>query len=258
MLPETAKRPLSLLRLPDGLEGEQFFQKHLGKGFPGALREMNVARKGEGADPRMYVTDARGLVAAVQMGTVEFHHSQVRADRLDRPDRLVIDLDPDEGLSFAKVRDAAVLVRDLLAEAGLPTRVMVTGGKGVHLLANLRRTVSVEAAELFARVLATHLAEVRPKDFVAVMSKEKRKGLIFIDWLRNQNGGTAVAPWSVRAHEGAPVAVPVEWDGLKILKRADGFRVPDALEAPVLGLPEKASIGENAARRVLEAIDSLK
>lgn len=229
MLVTARNRPLSLLRLPDGLEGQQFFQKHRGKGFPDAMRQIDLTNaKGEVQD-KMYLSGPASLIAAVQMGTLEFHIEGVRIDKPLAPDRMVFDLDPDEGLGFPVVRDAAALIRDLLDEVGLASWPMVTGGKGVHVVVPLRRTASTQTVALFARVFANLLADKRPKAFTATMSKAERKGKIFIDWLRNDNGSTAIAPFSLRARPGAPVAVPVSWDDLKRLRRADGFGMKDAL-----------------------------
>lgn len=238
MLEEAADRPLSLVRLPEGLEGERFFQKHPGKGFPDELRIVEIEESDGARAPYGYVADAAGLVAAVQMGTIEFHLWGARRDRLDRPDRLVFDLDPDEGLGFAEVRSAARDLRDRLAGLGLETWAMVTGGKGVHIVVPLRRTVGWETAKLFTRGVAAMMAQAEPGRFTADLSKARRKGRIFIDYLRNERGATAVAPFSVRARSGAPVAVPVTWDELDALRSAAAF-----------GTDAAAERGWNAVRR---------
>ena len=234
LLDEARSRPLSLLRLPDGLDGQQFFQKHRGKGFPAPMREMQLPdAKGEMQD-KMYLTTPASLIAAVQMGTLEFHIEGVRTDKPQSPDRMVFDLDPDEGLGFVAVRDAAFVIRDLLAEAGLASWAMVSGGKGVHVTVPLRRNASTQSVALFSRIFATLLAERRPKNFTAKMSKAERRGRIFIDWLRNDAGSTAIAPFSLRARPGAPVAMPVTWDELRGLRRANGFTMKDALARDTL------------------------
>ena len=227
MLPHAGDRPVSLVRLPEGLGGESFFQKHAGKGFPAQIRETEI----EGEDePALYVRDAAGLVAGAQMGVIEFHVRGVHRDRPDRPDRLVFDLDPDEGLGWGDVRRAAFDLRDRLQTLGLPSWPMVTGGKGVHIVCDIKRTVPWSTATLFARTLTTVLADEEPDRFVAVMSKAKRTGRIFIDWLRNQPQATAVAPFSLRARPGATVAVPVSWDVLETLPGANVFTIRDALD----------------------------
>lgn len=227
MLPHVKDRPLSLVRLPEGLEGESFFQKHAGKGFPAQIRQTEI----EGEDePALYIRDAAGLVAGAQMGVIEYHMRGVHRDRPDRPDRLVFDLDPDEGLGWAEVKRAAFDLRDRLEALGLPSWSMVTGGKGVHIVCDIKRTVPWETATLFARTLTTVLADEEPERFVAVMSKAKRRGRIFIDWLRNQPQSTAVSPFSLRARPGATVAVPVSWDVLEGLKSAGAFDIRSALD----------------------------
>ena len=161
------------------------------------------------------------------MGTVEFHVWGARTDRLDRPDRLVFDLDPDEGLGWDAVRDAAFEVRDRLHRLGLASGAIVTGGKGVHVWLPLRRSRGWDTVKLFAKTFAHVMAEKAPDRYTATMSKSKRKGRIFIDWLRNERGATAIAPYSLRARQGAPVAVPVTWDELAELKSAKAFSLGD-------------------------------
>ena len=256
LLEAARDRPLSLLRLPDGLDGQQFFQKHRGKGFPAPMRAMQLPdAKGEMQD-RMYLSSPASLIAAVQMGTLEFHIEGVRTDKPQSPDRMIFDLDPDEGMGFAAVRDAAFLIRDLLAEAGLPSWAMVSGGKGVHVTVPLRRTASTQSVALFSRIFATLLAERRPKSFTAKMSKAERRGRIFIDWLRNDAGSTAVAPFSLRARPGAPVAMPVTWDELRGLRRANGFGMKEALarDTSVLRAIKAGSLSDRSVAAVTEAL----
>lgn len=239
MLQDAADRPLSLVRLPEGLGGERFFQKHPGKGFPAALKTVMIEDSG-GPAPYGYLSDAASIVAAVQMGTVEFHIRGARRDRLDRPDRLVLDLDPDEGLGFATVRRAALDLRALLQELGLESWALLSGGKGVHLVIPLRRTVSWDTAKLFCRGVAELAAAREPKRFLSEMSKARRKNRIFIDWLRNDRSATAIAPFSVRARPGAPVACPVRWEELPGIRRASAFGFEAALERGWAGVTPPA------------------
>ena len=253
MLDEAADRPLSLLRLPEGMEGERFFQKHPGKGFPDALKTVEITEKDGEAEPYAYVTDAAGIVGAVQMGTVEFHIWGARRDRIERPDRLVFDLDPDEGLKFAEVKSAAADLRDRLADLGLACWPLLTGGKGIHLVIPLRRTIGWDTAKLFCRGVATLMAQHQPKRFTAQMSKARRTDRIFIDWLRNERGSTAIAPFSVRARPGAPVAMPVAWDELSGIRSASAFGTDAAHERGWQGVvrPELQTI----SRGVSEALE---
>ncbi|AJY44631.1 DNA ligase D [Martelella endophytica] len=227
MLEASGERPFSLLRYPSGIADEGFFQKHAGKGFPDELTEIDIEEKDGSTAQYLYTKKPAGFVAAAQFGTIEFHGWGSRVDRLERPDRLIFDLDPDEGLGFAETKKAAFDMRDLLEELGLAATAMVTGGKGIHVTVPLRRTVSWDTLKMFAKTFAHILAEREPERFTATMSKEKRKGKIFIDWLRNERGATAIMPYSVRAREGAPVATPVTWEELKPMKSAAAFTLPD-------------------------------
>ncbi len=248
MLVETADRPLSLVRMPEGLAGERFFQKHRGKGWPDALKTVEIEESNGKTADYMYVTNAAGLVAAVQMGTLEFHVWGARRDRLDRPDRMVFDLDPDEGVAFPDVAAAARDIRDILADLGLPSWPLVTGGKGVHVVVPLRRTAGWDTVKLYARVFAQGLAAAHPDRFLAEMSKAKRKGRIFVDWLRNERGATAVAPFSMRARPGAPVAVPVGWDELRRLQSAASFDAAAALSRDWSAASVPDAVGLNRSR----------
>jgi bifunctional non-homologous end joining protein LigD len=253
MLREAADRPLSLVRLPEGLAGERFFQKHRGRGWPDAVRTVMVEEAGGKAAEYMYVTDAAGLVGAVQMGTLEFHIWGARRDRLDRPDRMVFDLDPDEGLPFAEVARAAADLRAILGDLSLPSWPLVTGGKGVHVIVPLRRVAGWDTVRLFARVFAQGLEASEPRRFVAGMSKARRKGRIFVDWLRNDRGATAIAPFSLRARPGAPAAVPVSWEELAGLKAASAFDARSALARDWEGVGVPDPVGLGAAR--IEALE---
>jgi bifunctional non-homologous end joining protein LigD len=252
ILPTLARRPLSLLRLPEGLDGERFFQKHATEGFPDAIRRVPIADAEGGTEAWMTVDDAAGLVAAVQMGTVEFHPWGARIDRPDRPERLVFDLDPDESLGFAEVTSAAITLRDRLADLGLGSWAMLSGGKGVHVVVPLRRTAGWETAKLFAQVFARMLAEVEPHRFTATVAKRARRGRIFIDWMRNERGATAVAPFTVRARPTAPVAMPVAWDELGTMTRADAFGMEAARERAWsdLAMPSPAALGKGVLDRL--------
>ncbi|WP_322867960.1 DNA ligase D [Aquicoccus sp. G2-2] len=227
MIAAMGHRPLSLLRCPDGISDDCFFQKHPGKGWPEELQQLEIEEKDGETGTYLYATRPEALVAAAQMGTIEFHIWGARTDRLERPDRMVFDLDPDEGLDWADVRSAAFDMRDRLDELGLASVPMVTGGKGVHVCLHLRRSHNWEVVAGFAKTLAHLMAEAAPDRYTATMSKAKRKGRIFIDWLRNERGQTAIAPYSLRARPGAPVAMPVTWDELQHLKSPNGFAISD-------------------------------
>jgi bifunctional non-homologous end joining protein LigD len=227
IMPHLGNRLLSLVRCPDGASGQCFFQKHDAKGFPTELKRMEIAESDGKTDTYLYASGLEALIAGVQMGTLEFHIWGSRIDDIEKPDRLVFDLDPDEGLSFADVRKAAVDVRDRLAGLGLKTVAMVTGGKGVHVIAPLQRRAEWPQVKAFAKGFAKMLEDDAPDRYVATMSKAKRKGRIFVDYLRNERGSTAISPYSTRARRGAPVAVPVSWDELTTLDAANTFHIAD-------------------------------
>ncbi|MEX3314960.1 DNA ligase D [Sulfitobacter sp. PS-8MA] len=220
-------RPLSLFRCPSGIDGQCFFQKHDSGGMPEALSRVQIEESDGKAADYLYSTRPEGLIAAAQMGSLEYHIWGARVDRLDRPDRLVFDLDPDEGLDWQDVRAAAFEVRDALDALGLRAGAIVTGGKGVHVWLALRRTRSWETLKLFSKTFAHVMAARAPERYTATMSKAKRKGRVFIDWLRNERGATAIAPYSLRARPGAPVAVPVTWAELEKLDAPNGFQMND-------------------------------
>lgn len=228
MLPFAASRPLSLVRCPQGRAKKCFYQKHDNGGFGKGVKSVPIEEKDGGTEDYLYIEDARGLLECVQMGTIEFHGWGARSDAVEQPERMVFDLDPDEGLDFGAVRDAALDIRKHLADIGLASFAMVTGGKGVHVVVPLTPGHSWDAHKSFAERFARALAQAEPERFTATMSKAKRKGRIFIDWLRNQRGSTAVMPYSARARENAPVAAPVAWNDLKGMEDAQRFSIADA------------------------------
>ena len=228
MLPFAAQRPVSLVRCPQGRAKKCFFQKHDSGGFGDAVHHVPIAEKDGGTEDYLYVEDRRGILQCVQMGTIEFHGWASRSSGVEAPDRMIFDLDPDEGLDFAAVKSAAVHIRDRLADIGLVSFAMLSGGKGVHVVVPLRRGHDWAAHKDFARRFAEALSVVEPDRFTATMSKAKRKGRIFIDWLRNQRGSTAILPYSARARSTAPVAVPVAWDELGQIDNAHPFSIDDA------------------------------
>ena len=228
LLPFAARRPISLVRCPQGRGKQCFFQKHDSGSFGPHVHTVPIREGDGGTDDYLYVEDAAGLLACVQMGTIEFHAWGSRSDAVEAPDRLIFDLDPDEGLSFADTVSAAQHLRGRLSDLGLTTFAMLSGGKGVHVVAPLTPGHDWDTHKDFARRFAEALSLAEPDRFVATMSKAKRKGRIFIDWLRNQRGATAVVPYSARAREGAPVAVPVTWAELAKAENAHPYGIGDA------------------------------
>lgn len=228
MMPWLDHRPISLVRCPQGRGKACFFQKHDAGSFGGHVRAVAIREKDGGTEDYLYVDSPAGLLACVQMGTIEFHGWGSRVPAIEAPDRLVFDLDPDEGLGFDAVRRAALDLKRMLGDLGLVSFPLLTGGKGIHVVVPLLPQREWPEVKDFAHRFALALAETEPDRFVATMSKAKRKGRIFIDYLRNQRGATAILPYSARARPNAPVAAPLAWDELPDLAGAAGFTIRDA------------------------------
>jgi bifunctional non-homologous end joining protein LigD len=210
-LPYLEGRPLTLVRCPDGTSGEMFYQKKAGSWTPPQLRRFAVPEKGE---EHLFVDSVPGLVALAQAGILEVHPWNSRVARLEEPDQVIFDLDPDETLPFSRVTAAARRVRALLTEKGLASFVKTTGGKGLHVCVPLVPESGWQELEEFTRAVALRLARDEPGTFTANMAKAQRKGKIYVDYLRNVRGANAVGPFSTRARAGAPVSAPVGWDEL--------------------------------------------
>jgi bifunctional non-homologous end joining protein LigD len=228
MLPWTANRPVSLVRCPQGRARKCFFQKHDAGSFGPHVHHIPIREKKGEIEDYLFVRDQAGLIACVQMGTIEFHGWGARVDEVEKPDRLVFDIDPDEGLGFDKVRKAARDLRRQLADVGLQSFAMLTGGKGVHVIVPLTPRAEWPQVRDFAQRFAAALATAEPDRFTANLSKASRKGRMFLDYLRNQRGATAILPFSARAREGAPVAAPIAWDELEDAESGARFTVRDA------------------------------
>ncbi len=227
---DLARRPMTLIRCPQGRSKHCFFQKHdSGTMGPHVLHVPVTESNGETQD-YLYVEEPVGALECVQMNTIEFHGWGSRVDPLEMPDRLVFDLDPDVGLDFDKVKAAAVRLRALLADLGLTTFPLLSGGKGIHVIAPLDQTRDWPTVKSFAERFTRAIAQAEPEMFTANIRKVERKGRIFLDWLRNQRGATAVMPYSARAREGAPVAAPIAWEELDGLTGANIYSIRDADE----------------------------
>ncbi|TCP09839.1 DNA ligase D [Caldimonas thermodepolymerans] len=213
LMPHLRKRPLSLLRCPQGAGGECFFQKHIETRLPPGVVGVEVPAS-DGPDTQVMVSRPEGIVALAQYGTLELHTWGARTPRLEKADRLTMDLDPDPTLPWSQVVEAARLTRVLLEELGLRPFLKTTGGKGLHVVVPLKATRGWDEVKAFARAVATRLASVAPQRFTAQLSKSRRRGRIFVDYLRNGRGATAIAAYSLRARDGAPVAMPLHWDAL--------------------------------------------
>jgi bifunctional non-homologous end joining protein LigD len=213
MLPHVKDRPLTLVRCPNGVQGKCFFQKHIKEGAPDAVQAVEIA---EGGKPELYmaVHDLPGLIALAQLGVLEVHTWGCHRDQVEKPDKLVFDIDPDEGLEWDLVIEAAMELRERLMDVGLQSFVQTTGGKGLHVVAPVARRASWEQHKDFSHAIAQSMAKEHPDRYLTKMSKSLRKGKIFLDYLRNGRGATAIAPYSTRARAGATVATPITWDEL--------------------------------------------
>jgi len=227
MLPHIAKRPLSLVRLPTGSK-KPFFQKHDSGGFPDAFKKVKITETTGPTDIYLYIEDVAGLAASVQMNALELHIWGSHIDKLEQPDRIIFDIDPDEGLDFQATKDAAVSFRDRLETMGLKTYAMVTGGKGIHVIAPLKPKLEWPEVKAFCHGFASLVAREEPDRFTDNIRKVNRKGRMFVDYLRNERGATAVAPFSTRAKTGCTCAVPVAWDELDTLTGANLFSIEQA------------------------------
>ncbi|MDB5682655.1 MAG: ATP-dependent ligase [Sphingomonas bacterium] len=228
MLEWLGDRPVSLVRCPQGRAKQCFFQKHDAGSFGDAVKHVPIREKDGSHQPYLYVDDARGLLTCVQMGAIEFHGWGSKIADVEMADRLVFDLDPDEGLGFEAVKVAAAQLRDVLADMGLPSDPLLSGGKGVHVCVALDATRDWVAVKDFASRFARAISAAHPVRFTANMKKTERTGRIFLDWLRNQRGATAILPYAVRARANAPVAAPVTWDELAALDTAARYTIKDA------------------------------
>jgi bifunctional non-homologous end joining protein LigD len=216
MMPHLASRPLSLVRCPEGVGHPCFFQKHIGQGLPEGIGSVKIRDK-KGGPPEDYVTLAapEGLPGLAQMGVLEIHPWGSRNDALETPDMLIFDLDPDEAIAWETLTAAAQNVRRRLRKLGLESFVKTTGGKGLHVVAPIVPEHDWTVIKNFAHAFAAQIEKSDPDLYLIKMTKAARKGKIFLDYLRNERGATAVAPFSPRARPGVHVALPLSWTGLK-------------------------------------------
>jgi bifunctional non-homologous end joining protein LigD len=228
MAPFIVNRPLALLRCPDGVGGQCFFQKHAWRGQSKEILEANDP-KDKGGQTIIAIDGLPGLLGLVQGGVLEIHPWGSRLDDLERPDLITMDLDPGPDVTWAAVIEAAGEVRERLGEAGLESFVKTSGGKGLHVVAPLKPRAGWDAVKAFAKGIADAMASDAPERFVATVSKSKRKGRILVDYLRNGRGATAVAPYSTRARAGAAVSMPLAWEELGPAVGPAYFTVENAL-----------------------------
>jgi len=247
---DAARRPMTLIRCPGGRTGECFFQKHDKGTFGPRVKQIPIEEKDGHTEDYLYLDDIQGLLACVQMGTIEFHGWGSRIEKVEYPDRLVFDLDPDVGLGFDKVKAAAARLKSLLEDLGLKSFPLLSGGKGIHVVVPLDQTKDWPTVKSFADRFSRAISEAEPQTFTANIRKVERKGRIFLDWLRNQRGATAVMPYSARAREGAPVSAPVTWEELDDFESGHHFSIRDA-DALLKRASAKALAGWGKAKQAL-------
>jgi bifunctional non-homologous end joining protein LigD len=221
ILPHLSGRVLSLVRHPSGVDQKGFFAKHAWHGLSTAVRRVDVGEK----DKMLVLDSLEGLIELVQAGVVEIHPWGSTVEHLEHPDRLIFDLDPADDVPWSAVIEAATDVRDRLEDSGLKSFVKTSGGKGLHVVLPIEPRTSWEDAKKFTQSIAETMAKARPDRYVAIMSKSARRGRIFIDYIRNGRGATAVAAYSTRALPVASVSTPLAWDELSETIRADHFRI---------------------------------
>ena len=227
MLPYISKRILSIVRCPKGISQTCFFKKH-----PGMDNKYVVTIPISTSDGKIedyfYIDNVSGIISEAQMGTLEFHTWGSRIDELEKPDLMVFDLDPDEGMNLATVRQGVVDLKSILTELSVISYLKISGGKGYHVVVPLRPAVSWDVFHDFAKRVAEVMEQKWPDRYTSNVRKAKRKDKIFIDWMRNGRGATSIAPYSIRARKGAKVSMPIAWDELYTVA-PDGVSMADAL-----------------------------
>jgi bifunctional non-homologous end joining protein LigD len=224
MLPHVSGRPLMVLRCPDGVNGECFYQKHPSRGLPNAVMAIRIEEK-KGPKEHLTIDSLAGLLGLVQIGGLEIHTWGSRNESLDCPDRLTFDLDPAEDLPWERVVEAALRVKEELARLGLQAFVKTTGGKGLHVVTPIEPTVPWDKAKAFSKRVVEQIAKAEPGRYLTTMRKDKRRGRVFLDYLRNGKGATSVCAYSTRAKPGALVATPLTWQELSAGARPEQFDV---------------------------------
>jgi bifunctional non-homologous end joining protein LigD len=227
MLPYVSHRILSIVRCPKGISQACFYKKHPGPDNKGIVT-MPVMNSGGEKEEYFYIEDASGLVYEAQMGTLEFHTWGSRIEELEKPDMMVFDLDPDEGMDLLQVRQGVKDTKSILEQLSLKSYLKTSGGKGYHVVVPFRPSADWEAFHAFARRVAEVMEQQWPDRYTSNVRKNKRTGRIFIDWIRNGRGATSIAPYSIRARKGARISMPIAWDELDTTA-PDGITMAEAL-----------------------------
>jgi bifunctional non-homologous end joining protein LigD len=230
LLPHVTGRPLSIVRCPQGRASKCFYQKHHDDKFPEGVKGVPI-RDSSGIEQYLMVDSLEGLIGLAQIGALELHPWGARSDDVDRPDRMFFDLDPSPEVAWPRVVEAARRLRAMLEDLGLESFVKTTGGKGLHVVVPLQRKSGWDEMKSFSKSLAERVVRESPSEYIATASKARRTGKIFIDYLRNGRGATAVAPYSTRALANAPVSMPIRWDALGPKLRSDRYTLSNVAAA---------------------------
>ena len=224
ILPHIRQRPLSVVRCPEGVGHECFFQRHIAAGQLAHVYDTGIPVSGR-TENYVTIRDVRGLLSLVQWGVIELHPWGCRADRPELPDRMVFDLDPDPQLPWHYVLEGAREIRERMREFGLESYIKTTGGKGLHVVIPMQRSHGWDAIKAFTHAVADSMQRDNPRRYVAKANKEARQGKIFVDFLRNARTATAIAPFSVRARDLPTLAMPLAWEQLKPSLRPQNFNL---------------------------------
>ena len=253
LLEHLKNRPVSFLRAPGGIQAQLFFQKHLEADMPGVKKLPQ--RLDPDHPPLVEVPTPQALMSAVQMNVVEFHTWNAVKTSIDKPDRMLFDLDPGEGVAWAAMQQAAHLVQVMLNEIGLKAWLKTSGGKGLHVVVPLRKQYDWDTIKAFSQAIVVHLARTLPKQFVAKSGPKNRVGKIFVDYLRNGFGATTVAAWSARARPGLGVSVPIRWDELDALQSSTQWTIADIHTRLDKGNEPWADYAPQAVGAAMSALD---
>ena len=229
LLREIDRRPITVVRCPGGVKSDCFYQRNVGFGLGDDVHPFFWRYKGS-SYKYIYVKDVKGIMEMIQMGVIEIHPWGATVDRVHTPDRMIFDLDPDPAVPFRDVKNTAMDIRRRLARRGLESFLKCTGGKGLHIVVPLAPVHRWDEVKGWASAFAHAMVEESPDRYVATITKSKRKGKILIDYFRNDYTATGIASYSLRARRGAPVAVPLEWEELPRLRRADRFGMKAVLK----------------------------
>lgn len=227
MLPYLSYRILNIVRCPKGVSQACFYKQHPAPGSKGIVT-IPITRSSGKTEDHFYVENITGLIYEAQMGTLEFHTWGSQVEELERPDIMVFDLDPDEGLDLGRIRQGALDIKEILSELSLNSYLKTSGGKGYHVVVPLIPAVDWDVVNNFSRMVAEVMEQKWPDRYTSNIRKASRVGKIFIDWIRNGRGATSIAPYSLRARKGAKVSMPIAWDELNTVN-PDGINMSEAL-----------------------------